>query len=196
MYTTQPNLVLCLDEKTSLQPSTRLRPTRPARAQQPNQVEAEYERKGSLNLLAAFDTRTGQVYVRTEPRKRQSEFIALLEQIEAALDPAVKRIHIVLDNVPMHKGKLVQAWWQQHPRFECHFPPVHCSWMNQVEQWFSILQRKRMSITDFESIDELAQSLEAFVQQWNVKAHAFKWNSRSFDKGLAKCEEQMTQAAA
>ncbi len=60
--------------------------------------------------------------------------------------------------------------------------------MNQVEQWFSILEYKRFSIADFGSIAELAQSLQTFVEQWNVKAHAFKWSNYSFDNVLAKCE--------
>ena len=68
--------------------------------------------------------------------------------------------------------------------------------MNQVEQWFSILQRKRFSISDFGSIVEIAQNLEVFIKQWNARAHGFKWHSRFFDKVLAKCEEQITQAAA
>jgi transposase len=57
----------------------------------------------------------------------------------------------------MHKGKQVRDWLATHPRFVCHFVPVHCSWMNQVEQWFSILQRKRLRISDFSSLDHLAQ---------------------------------------
>ena len=61
-------MVLCLDEKTSLQPRPRLKPTQPARPEQPNLVEAEYKRVGALNLFAAFDTRTGRVYARTAPQ--------------------------------------------------------------------------------------------------------------------------------
>jgi len=188
--------VLCLDEKTSLQPRSRLHPTRPARAGQPTQVEAEYQRKGALNLFAAFDTRSGRVYARTEPRKRQLEFIAFLDQLDKELDPTIERIHMVMDNVRIHKGKLVQAWLQQHPRYQCHFLPVHCSWMNQVEQWFSILQRKRFTIADFGGLLELAHQLQIFVEQWNAKEHGFKWNNHSFDKILAKCEQVTSHAAA
>ena len=193
---TPHELVLCLDEKTSLQPRTRLQPTRPAKPGQPNQVEAEYQRKGALNLFAAFDTRSGRVYAQTERRKRQVEFIAFLAQLEAEIDPTIARIYLVMDNVPMHKGKLVQAWLQQHPRFVCQFVPVHCSWMNQVEQWFSILQRKRFTIADFGGIAQLAAQLQTFVGQWNAKAQAFKWNTHSFDKVLAKCEHLTLQAVA
>ena len=64
----------------------------------------------------------------------------------------------------MHKGKQVQAWLAKHPRFVFHHPPVHCSWMNQVEQWFSILQRKRLRIADFADKAALAERLQAFIR--------------------------------
>src|SRR5215207_10132722 len=73
-------LVLCVDEKTSLQPRTRLSPTLPAQPRRPVRVEHEYRRKGALNLFAAFDTRTGKVYAHTAERKRQAEFIEFLER--------------------------------------------------------------------------------------------------------------------
>jgi hypothetical protein len=105
-----------------------------------------------LNLFAAFDTRIGKVCEFTASRKRQSEFIAFLEQLERETPASVKTIHIVLDNLRMHKGKQVQAWLAKHPRFEFHHPPVHCSWMNQVEQWFGIVRRKRLRIVNFNVI--------------------------------------------
>jgi len=188
-------VVLCLDEKTSLQPRTRLAPTRPGKPTQVALVEHEYQRKGALNLLAAFDTRTGRVYGVTRPRKRQSEFIELLELLEAAIDPKIRHIHLVMDNVAMHQGKLVQQWLGTHPRFECHFPPAHCSWLNQIEQWFSILQRKRFTIVDFESLEHLAERLQAFITEWNERAHPFNWTTKSAAKVMAKCEKQSLSLA-
>jgi hypothetical protein len=95
--------VLCVDEKTSLQPRTRRAPTLPAKPGQPVRVEHEYQRKGALNLFSAFDTRTGQVYARTAERKRQVEFIAFLEQLDQQMPSNVTAIHVVLDNLRMHK---------------------------------------------------------------------------------------------
>jgi transposase len=181
-------MVLCVDEKTSLQPRTRKSPTRPAAPGQPVRVEHEYERKGALNLFAAFDTRTGKVYGHTAERKRQVEFIAFLEMLDRDIDPQVTVIHVVLDNLRMHKGKQVQAWLAKHPRFVFHHPPVHCSWMNQVEQWFSILQRKRLAIVDFASKAELAEKLQQFIAQWNEQAHPFNWTKKSVAKVMAKCQ--------
>jgi transposase len=185
----QEEVVLSVDEKTSLQPRPRKTPTRAARARQRVLVEHEYSRCGALNLFSAINTRTGKVYGCTARRKRQKEFIAFLEQIEAEFDTSIKVIHIVLDNVRMHTGKEVMAWLEAHPRFVFHHPPVHCSWMNQIEQWFSILQRKRLRVVDFSNLSALSESLMTFIAQWNQQAHAFKWRYSSFDKILAKCRQ-------
>src|SRR5215470_12307977 len=187
--------VLCVDEKTSLQPRTRQAPTLAAQPGQPVRVEHEYARKSALNLFAGFDTRTGKVYATTAERKRQAEFIAFLEHVDREMAPDITRIHVVLDNLRMHKGKQVQAWLTKHPRFVFVFPPVHCSWMNQVEQWFSILQRKRLRIADFADKQHLAERLMAFVAEWNEHAHPFQWSTKSVAKVMAKCESAIAKAA-
>ena len=178
-------MVLCLDEKTSLQPRTRKEPTKPAKPEKPVLVEHEYSRKGALNLFAAFDTRTGQVYGRCFRRKRQIELIAFLNYLDACLPAHITKVHIVCDNLRVHKGKKVLEWLSKHPRFTFNFTPVHCSWMNQVEQWFSILQRKRLKIADFASIDDLQTKLYRYIEHWNQKAHPFKWTTKSVTKIMA-----------
>jgi hypothetical protein len=200
-YNTRPlgphERVLSLDEKTSLQPRTRTVPTRPAQpGLVPVHLEHEYQRKGALQLFAAFDTRTGEVTGILRRRKRQAEFIELLEKIERETPETITLIHLVCDNLSVHKGKLVQAWLQKHPRFQMHFTPVHCSWMNQVEQWFSILQRKRLSAPNFADLDALEERLLAFIAEWNETAHPFAWTAKSFDKILAKTDAAIAAAAA
>lgn len=185
-------IVLCTDEKTSLQPRPRRHATRPATSELPNRVEHEYRRAGALNLLAAFDTRTGQVYGQCYPRKRQQEFLAFLEHLDAEIPSPIKIIHLVCDNARAHTGKQVQTWLTAHGRFVVHFTPVHCSWLNQVEQWFSILQRKRLRIVDFASLADLQAKLEQFIAQWNAVAHPFNWTTKS----VAKVMADITQAAA
>ena len=189
-------VVLCVDEKTSLQPRTRRAPTLPAQAGLPVRVEHEYERKGALNLFAAFDTRTGKVYGQCHERKRQSEFIQFLEYLDREVPAHITLIHLVLDNLRVHKGKKVLAWLAKHPRFKFHFTPVHCSWMNQVEQWFGILQRKRLAIADFDSKNDLRDKVLQFIRLWNSYAKPFKWTRRSFDKVLAKAEQRVIELAA
>jgi len=188
-------MVLCVDEKTSLPPRTRKAPTLAAQPGRPVRVEHEYVRKGALNLFAGFDTRTGTVYATTAERKRQVECITFLEHVDQEIAPHITTMHVVLDHVRMHKGKQVQAWLAKHPRFVVHFPPVHCSWMNQVEQWFSIVQRKRLRMADFADKKPLAQRLTAFVAEWNEQAHPFQWSTKSVAKVMAKCESPMARAA-
>ena len=188
--------VLSLDEKTSLQPRTRSSQTRPPQpALVPARLEHEYTRKGALNLFAAFDTRTGEVMGILRRRKRQVEFIELLEEIDRTTPAKITAIHLICDNVSVHHGKMVRAWLEKHPRFQMHFTPVHCSWMNQVEQWFSILQRKRMSAPNFQDLADLEAKIKAFIVEWNEVAHPFNWTRQSFEKVLAKVDAAIDAAA-
>jgi transposase len=188
-------MVVCGDEKTRLQPRTRQAPTLAAQPGQPVRVEHEYTRQGALHLLAGCDTRTGKVSATTAERKRQVECLAFLAHVDREIVPAITTIHVILDHVWMHKGKQVQAWLAKHPRFVLHFPPVHCSWVNQVEQWCSIVQRKRLQIADCADKQHLAARLMAFVAEWNEQAHPFRWSTKSVAKVMAKCENPVAKAA-
>lgn len=161
----------------------------------PVRVEHEYRRKGALNLFAGFDTRTGTVDATTAARKRQGEFITFLEHVDQEIAPKITTIHVVLENVRRHKGQQVQAWLTKHPRLVCHCPPVHCSWMNHVEPWCSILQRKRLQIADVADQQHLAERLMAFVAAWNTHAHPFQWSTTSVAKVMAKCKGPLATAA-
>ena len=180
-------MVLSVDEKTSLQPRPRQHPTRPAQPQNiPNRHEHEYRRAGALNLFAAFDTRSGQIYGQCHERKRQQAFITFLEQLAREIDEHIRTIHLVCDNVSTHHGKEARQWFANHPRFVVHFTPVHCSWMNQVEQWFSILQRKRLRLADFESKDHLRTKLQQVMSEWHLHAHPFNWSTKSVATVMAE----------
>ena len=179
--------LLCVDEMTSIQPRPRTTPTGAARPNNsPVKLEHEYGRAGALNLIAAFDVHTGRVIEVCRKRKRQIEFIELLNEIDLQTPASVTTIFIVCDNVSTHHGKEVRAWLAAHPRFRMAFTPVHCSWLNQVEQWFSIIQRKRLRAPNFESLDALELAIQAFVAEWNAICHPFKWTHKSFDKIRAK----------
>jgi hypothetical protein len=120
--------VLSLDERPSLQPRTRTSRNCPAPpGNGPVVVEHEYVRKGALNLFAAFDTRTGRVLGILRKRKRQVEFIELLEAIDRTTPASVRLVHALRDNLSIHNGKLARAWLAAHPRLRMHFTPVHCS---------------------------------------------------------------------
>ena len=186
-------IVLSLDEMTSLQPRPRAVPTRPARPGRPLQVEHEYARKGAMHLFAAFDTRTGRVFGECFYRKRQLEFSTFLEQLDAALPAEITAIHLLCDNLSVHHGRKVRRWLAKRPRFIPHFTPVHCSWMNPVEQWFSILRRKRLRSPDFADVPALAKAVRQFIAEWNGTAHPFRWTTQSFEKILAKIEAALPE---
>jgi transposase len=180
--------VLCYDEKPNIQPRPRTAPTRAAEPGHPVLLEHEYRRVGALQLLAAFDTRTGHVFARCYSRKRQIELIDFLEMLDNQLPVHLKRVHIVLDNPRMHHGKALMQWLDRHPRFIFHYLPVHCSWMNQVEQWFGVLQRKCLKTDDFESLPDLCTHILGYIERHNRFAHPYKWSPSSFALILSKCD--------
>ncbi|MHB8576437.1 MAG: IS630 family transposase [Dehalococcoidia bacterium] len=192
-------VVLSLDEQTSLQP--RARATRPAQPGEPGQpgrpvqVEHEYARAGALHLCAAVDTRSGHGAGLTFRRKRQVDYLALLAHLDATIPARVTTIQLLADNVSVHHGKAVQAWLAQHPRFVTHFTPVHCSWMNQVEQWFGIVQRKRLRHPNFADLAALGAAITAFIAEWNAVAHPFQWTATSFDRVIAAAEAALPATA-
>jgi transposase len=187
-------MILSVDEKTSIQPRPRPAPTLPAQPGRPVLVESRYARGGALNLFTALNIKTGEVYARAFRRKTSDEFIALLNHLDRHLPNSMHRVRIILDNAKIHKSRKVTAWLTNHPRFEFHYTPVHCSWMNQVEQWFSILQRKLLNKSDFSDLNDLEGNLMTFVAQWNEKAHPFRWTHHSFDKVIARVEERLLAA--
>jgi len=179
--------VLSLDEKTSLPPRPRPSPTLPAQPpNRPNRLEPADKRAGALNLFAAFDPRSGQLYGQCDDRKRQAEGSAFLEHLDREIPEPIRTMHLVCDNVSTHHGQDVTRWIANHPRFVVHFPPVHGSWMNQVEQWFSSLPRKRWRIIDFSTKDHRRVKLEPCICAWNQQAHPFNWSVTSVAKVMAE----------
>jgi transposase len=111
-------------------------------------------------------------------RRRQIELIAFLEYLDQKIPADVTRVHIICDNSRVHTGKLTKGWLATHRRFEFHFTPVRCSWMNQIEQWFSIFGRKRLKTADFASRADLGGKIQMFIAEWNQRAHPFNWTTK------------------
>jgi transposase len=184
-------LVRSRDEKTSLQPRPRPSPTLPAQPNnRPNRVDPKDKRAGALNLLAAVDTRSSKVYEHGDERKRQQACTAFLEALDSAVDDRIRTIHLVCDHVSTHHGQEVRKWLAAHPRVVVHFTPVHGSRMNQVEQWFSILQRTRLRMVDFASKDHLRAMLDQFITEWNQQAHPLNWSTKAVAKIMAAAPAQ------
>src|SRR6266436_5471007 len=136
----QHAVVFCVDEKTSVQALDRLDPVLPLAPGRAERHGFEYYRHGTLSLYAALNTKTGQVLGQTAPRHTSAEFVAFLEQIVASL-PEGQQIHIIADNLSAHRTSRVWQFIDRHRNVRIHFTPTYSSWLNQVEIWFSKIQR-------------------------------------------------------
>lgn len=168
-------LVLSIDEKTSIQAKERKHPDQPPRPGRQQRREFEYLRHGTASLFAALDVHSGEVVAEPIPGKNDSvNFCAFLNDIDRAVDPS-RAIHVILDNGSSHVSKHTKAWFAAHPRWVVHHTPPHASWVNQVELFFSILQRKVIRNGNFTSRDDLIAKLLAFITDYDKTARPFKW---------------------
>lgn len=168
-------IVLSVDEKTSVQAKERKHRDQPPRAGRRARREWEYIRHGTASLFAALNVHTGEVLAEPIPGKNDSlNFCEFLDQIDRTIDPALE-IHIVLDNGSSHRSKYTKAWFAAHPRWVVHFTPPHASWVNQVELFFSILQRKVINNGNFTSRDDLITKMLTYIAEYDQQAKPFKW---------------------
>lgn len=166
--------VFCVDEKTAIQALDRLDrvlPLSPGRAERHG---FEYKRNGTLSLYAALDTKTGQVQGKTAARHTSLEFVDFLEQVVSSCAPQ-REIHIICDNLSAHKTKLVAAFLETHPNVTLHFTPTYSSWLNQVELWFSKIQRDVISRGVFTSTADLARKLRRYINAYSKAAKPIRW---------------------
>jgi transposase len=167
--------VLCLDEKTHIQALERLHPTLPLRPGLVERQEFEYLRHGIVDLFAAFDVGTGEVFAQCSQRHTNLEFRHFLRALRAP-DPD-SRWHLILDNAGYHKKQAVLDWGAtQRPTVTLHWVPTHGSWLNQGEMWFSILSRKCLRRASVRSTHDLRGLSHRFIKTWNTHfAHPFEW---------------------
>jgi hypothetical protein len=169
--------VICADEKTSIQARCRCHPTLPPGRARLMRVEHEYERRGALAYLAAYDVHRGRVMGRCEPTTGIGPFGRLVEQV-MTVEPyaSAARVFWIVDNGSSHRGQRaidrVQGEW---PRLRLVHLPVHASWLDQCEIYFSIVQRKVVSPNDFNDLDQIRHRLQAFEQRYNDLAEPFAW---------------------
>jgi len=169
--------VISADEKTSIQARIRRHPTLPAAAGRAMRVEFEYQRGGALQYLAAWDVHRARLFGRCEPHTGIEPFARLVSQVMAA-EPyrSARRVFWVLDNGSSHRGQAsVRRLTEAHPTLVPVHLPIHASWLNQVEIYFSILQRKVLTPADAASLDELATRVLSFQAHYEVLAEPFEW---------------------
>ncbi len=168
-------VVLCVDEKTSIQALDRTQPSLPMRPGQVERRTHDYKRHGVTDLFAALNVATGQVIHQTRPQHRAIEFRKFLDLIDANV-PNDLSVHVVLDNASTHKTPTIHKWLLQHPRFTFHFTPTSSSWLNLVERWFAELTRKKLQRSAHRSTKELTDDLNTWITTWNENPKPFVWH--------------------
>ncbi len=169
--------VISADEKTSIQARQRCHPSTPPVPGQPLRVEHEYKRGGALAYLAAWDVRRGGVIGRCEAKTGKAAFGRLVDQVMAQ-EPyrSARRVFWIVDQGSSHRGeKAARELQARYPNLILVHLPTHASWLNQIEIYFSIVQRKVLTPNDFPDLAAVEQRLLAFEALYNDTARPFAW---------------------
>ena len=199
-----PNeFVLSADEKTSIQARCRCHPTLPPAKARTMRVEHEYERGGALQYLAAWDCHHAKLFGRCEPKTGVSPFGRLVAQVMNTHPyRSAKRVFWIVDNGSSHRGqRSINRLQGQYPNLRLVHLPLHASWLNQVESFFSILQRKVLTPNDFTELADVEHRVLAFQKRYQQTAAPFQWKFTRDDladlmKKLHKAQQLQEQLAA
>jgi len=167
-------VLISIDEKTGIQAKSRKHPEVPARAGRDARREFEYVRHGTISIIAAMNVTTGQVIAERIDRNDSAAFIRFLSMLHQMIPPHL-RIHLIMDNGSSHTSAATRAWLAARPRFAVTCTPKHASWLNMIEQWFSVLARRLLRRGDFASRDDLDAQITAFTIRYNKTARPYKW---------------------
>ncbi len=172
----QNALVLSVDEKPSIQALERARGyVQTSSGKIVQGMKSAYKRHGTINLFAALEVATGIIRGKTTQTKKRADFQAFMDEIIAD-QPPDRQIHVILDNLNTHKKN--DDWLAVHPNVTFHFTPTSASWLNQIEIWFGIFQRKTLRNASFGSIDQLINAIGDFTAAYNKNAAPFVWRKR------------------
>jgi transposase len=171
-------VVLSIDEKTGMQALERRFPDRPAAPGRPGRREFEYTRHGTQSLLCAFEVHRGRVVGDCRDTRTAADLVRFMEAV--AVQYPTGPVHVIWDCLNIHFDGAAQRWTafnaRHGGRFVFHYTPKHASWVNQVELFFSILQRQCLRRGSFRSTAELRMAVETFLAAWNRdRAHPFRW---------------------
>jgi hypothetical protein len=191
--------VLSTDEKTSIQARRRIHPSLPTALGRAMYVEHEYARCGAWVYLAAWDVRRAKVFGRCEQKSGIDPFLRLVDQVMSQ-EPyrSAPRVFWIMDNGSSHRGergdrRLIERW----PTIVPVHTPIHASWLNQIEVYFSVVQRKVLTPNDFQSLAEVRERLLRFQDHYEAVARPFQWKftRRDLDKLLAKLDGRLDSCA-
>lgn len=192
--------VISADEKTSIQARRHKQPTLPPAAGRPMRIEHEYFRDGAWTYLAAWDVHRAKVFGRCEKKSGIDPTHRLIDQVMTQ-EPyrSAKRVFWIMDNCSAHRGqKAVQRIRSLWPNALLVHTPIHASWLNQIEIYFSIVQRKVLTPNDFSSLTQLQHCLLDFQKRYEQTASPFQWTftRRDLSALLAKLHPCAAPTAA
>ena len=144
--------------------------------------DCDYIRHGTRAPSAAFNPQTGEVFGHIGATRKADDLMAFMEEV-AQRHPAGD-VHIVWDNLNIHHDGPSGRWTalkERHGgRFHSHHTPIHASWVNQVESWFAILQKRILRHGVFDSVEARAERVAGFIEHWNSSRHPFRWEFRGY----------------
>lgn len=187
-------VVLCVDEKSQMQALNRTQRMLPMTPGEVERRTCTYERNGTTTLFAALEIATGRVIGDTFRRHRSKEFCAFLNQVDRNV-PDELDVHLVLDNLATHKTKKVHDWLVRHPRFHLHFTPTYSSWLNLVESFFSIVERRVTQRGVHRSVAELERDIRECLQAHNEDPKPFVW-TKTADEIIESLKRYCQRASA
>jgi len=187
------DFVLCADEKPSIQARRRKHETLPTTGSRGQKVEHEYERRGALCYLPAWDVRRAKLFGRCEERSGMEPFDRLVAQVMRE-EPyrSARRVFWVVDNGSSHRGQAaverLARRWPRRPELILVHLPIHASWLNQVEMYLSIVQRKVLTPNDFDDLAAVEERLLAFQRHYQEISQPFEWTftRRDLDRLLER----------
>lgn len=185
--------VISADEKTSIQARCRCHPALRPGVSRAMRVSHDYDRGGAVAYLAAYDVHRAQVFGRSEDTTGIEPFARLVSQVMTQQPYAsADRVFWIVDNGSSHRGrKAIDRLAAQFPNAIMVHTPVHASWLNQIEVYFSIVQRKALSPNDFTDLDLVIDRLNSFEDRYNATARPFKWKFTTSD--LANLLDRLDQ---
>ena len=167
-------IVLSIDEKTQIQALDRTQPLLPLRSGSPKRLTATYKRNGTVSLIAALAVHSGEVTANTIESNNAVNFLKFLKKLDRTYRG--KKLHLIADNLSVHKNKEIKDWLKNKRKITMHFTPTYSSWLNQVEIWFNILTKDVVKGGVWTSKKQLADQLMEYVKTYNkTRAKPFEW---------------------
>lgn len=167
-------IVLCVDEKTQIQALDRTQPVLPLKAKAPKRLTATYKRNGTVGLIAALAVHSGEITAKPMKSNDTENFLSFLKKLDRTYRN--KTLHIIVDNLSVHKNVKVKEWLARKRKVKLHFTPTYSSWLNQVEIWFNILSKDVLKGGVWKSTKQLIDQILEYIDTYNKnRAKPFAW---------------------